>query len=100
MKAKNRRIAYLGVSGVVVLTLLGVATIVANGQGNNLDLVLGRGTKHVNDNSALNTNYINFTCTDQNQALAYAQEMTRKTAEEGMTLLRNDEVDPVTHEKA
>ena len=93
MKAKNRRIAYLGVSGVVVLTLLGVATIVANGQGNNLDLVLGRGTKHVKDNSSLNTNYINFTCTDntQTQSLSLAQEMTRKTAEEGMTLLKNDD---------
>ena len=43
MKAKNRRIAYFGAAGGVVLALLAGATIAANSQANNLDLLLGRG---------------------------------------------------------
>ena len=95
MKAKNRRIAYLGVTGVVVLTVLAVATAVANSQANNLDLVLGRGKQSISE-STLDANYINFTYNDpkdaQDKALKNAQDMTRETAEEGMTLLKNAEV--------
>ena len=89
MKAKFRRITYLAVTGVAVLTVLAVATAVANVQSNNLDLLLGRGEQHTNDNSDLDANYINFTYTDQDSALKNAQDWTRKTAEEGMTLLKN-----------
>ena len=91
MKAKNRRIAYLAASGAVVLAILGAATIVANSQSNNLDLMLGRGKMHKQDTEDLDKNYINFSCADQAEALANAQEWTRKTAEEGMTLLKNKE---------
>ena len=93
MKAKNRRITYLAVAGVAVLAVLGGATIAANMQSNNLDLLLGRGQQHKNDNSELSGEYINFTYNDkenaQDLALKNAQDWTRKTAEEGMTLLKN-----------
>ena len=89
MKAKNRRITYLAVSGIALLALMGGVTIAANMQANNLDLLLGRGQEHRNDNSTLSGEYINFTFTSQEDALKNAQDMTRKTAEEGMTLLKN-----------
>ncbi|MBO4703830.1 MAG: glycoside hydrolase family 3 C-terminal domain-containing protein, partial [Bacilli bacterium] len=91
MKAKNRRITYLAVTGVAVLAILGGVTIAANAQANNLDLLLGRGEQHTNDNSKLDANYINFKFTNQDDALKNAQRMTQLTAEEGMTLLKNKE---------
>ena len=89
MKAKNRRITYLAVTGGVVLALLGGITIAANIESNNIDLLLGRGEKHTNDNSNLDSNYINFEFDKQEDALKNAQRMTQLTAEEGMTLLKN-----------
>ena len=91
MKAKNRRITYLAVTGAAVLAILGGVTIAANMQSNNLDLLLGRGEQHTNDNSKLDANYINFKFDKQEDALKNAQRMTQLTAEEGMTLLKNDE---------
>ena len=85
MKAKNRRIAYLGATGGVVLAVLIGATVAANWQSNNLDLMLGRGKEHVTQTEGLDTNYIDFHCKNQDEALAYAQQKTRETAEEGMT---------------
>ena len=89
MKAKNRRITYLAVTGGVVLALLGGVTIAANIQQNNLDLLLGRGKQHTKDNSSLSGDYIDFKFTNQDDALKNAQRMTQLTAEEGMTLLKN-----------
>ena len=43
MKAKNRRITYLAVTGVAVLAILGGVTIAANAQSNKLHLLLGLG---------------------------------------------------------
>ena len=91
MKAKNRRIAYLAAAGGVTLALLGGVTIAASIQSNNLDLLLGRGQQHVKKNDELDGNYIDFKCNSQDEALAYAQEMTQLTAEEGMTLLKNED---------
>ncbi|MBQ2070270.1 MAG: hypothetical protein II467_04995, partial [Bacilli bacterium] len=89
MKAKNRRIAYLAVTGAFVLALLGGVTIAANMQENNLDLLLGRGQQHTQDNSSLSGDYIDFKFDNQDDALKNAQRMTQLTAEEGMTLLKN-----------
>ena len=91
MKAKNRRITYLAVTGAAVLAILGGVTIAANAQSNNLDLLLGRGEQHTNDNSDLKGDYINFKFDNQDDALKNAQRMTQLTAEEGITLLKNDE---------
>ena len=89
MKAKNRRIAYFGATGAVVLSILTAATIAMNWQSSNLDLVLGRGSKHTSESAERDANYIDFTCTSQEEALANARLQTLRTAEEGMTLLKN-----------
>ena len=89
MKAKNRRIAYCAATGGVVLAILGAATIVANWQGANLDLVLGRGAKHTSGSSERTAQYIDFTYDNQADALKNAQKQTLRTAEEGMTLIKN-----------
>ena len=102
MKAKNRRIAYLAVAGVAVLAVLGGATIAANIQSNNLDLLLGRGKQHSKDSGTkLDADYIKFDFTKQGSfddpleqedtALGNAQKLTRLVAEEGMTLLKNED---------
>lgn len=90
MSAKTRRIAYMATAGGVLLALMGGVTIAANVQSNNLDLLLGRGKQHVKDNSTLDANYIDFTFQTQDEALKNAQDMTQLTAEEGMTLLKNE----------
>lgn len=89
MKTKTNRIITLGISGGGLLALLGGVTIAANIQGNNLDLLLGRGEKHVEETVGLDGNYINFKYDNQDDALKNAQRMTQLTAEEGMTLLKN-----------
>ena len=90
MSAKTRRIAYMATAGGVLLALMGGVTIAATMQSNNLDLLLGRGKQHVKDNSGLDANYIDFKYDSQEAALKNAQEMTQLTAEEGMTLLKNE----------
>ena len=92
MKTKYRRIAYFAAGGVITLALLGGFTIAANMNANNIDLLLGRGKQHIekaDDN--LTAQYIDFDCATQDEALAYAQQRTRETAEEGMTLLKNED---------
>ena len=102
MKAKNRRITYLAVAGVAVLAILGGATIAANIQSNNLDLLLGRGKEHkIKASEGLDGNYIDYKFSKQGEwsdplekedtALGNAQKLTRLVAEEGMTLLKNDD---------
>ncbi len=91
MKRKNRISSYLATGGVAALTLMVGLTIAANMQSNNLDLLLGRGKQQVKDNSSLDANYIDFKYDNQADALKNAQDMTKKTAEEGMTLLKNED---------
>ncbi|HBE98834.1 MAG TPA: hypothetical protein DDW18_02160, partial [Firmicutes bacterium] len=91
MKRKNRVTSYLATAGVLTLALMTGVTIAANIQSNNLDLLLGRGAQHVQDNSSLDANYIDFKYDNQADALKNAQRMTQLTAEEGMTLLKNDD---------
>ena len=91
MKAKNRRIAYFGATGGVVLAILTGATIAMNAQSNNIDLMLGRGEQHISSSGDRSGDYIDFTFETQDAALKNAQEKTLKTAEEGMTLLKNED---------
>lgn len=91
MRRKNRVTAYLATAGALTLALMTGVTIAANIQSNNLDLLLGRGAQHVKDNSSLDANYIDFKFDNQADALKNAQRMTQLTAEEGMTLLKNED---------
>ena len=88
---KRNKILGLTISAGAVLTLLGIVTGAANVQSNNLDLLLGRGEQHVESTGDCKADYIDFKYDNQADALKNAQEMTRLTAEEGMTLLKNDE---------
>lgn len=88
---KRNKILGLTISAGAVLTLLGIVTGAANVQSNNLDLLLGRGEQHVESTGDRKADYIDFKYDNQADALKNAQEMTRLTAEEGMTLLKNDE---------
>ena len=94
MSAKTRRIAYMATAGGVALALMAGVTIAANVQSNNLDLLLGRGKQHIQKNGDLTAEYIDFTYETQEEALKNAQDMTQLTAEEGMTLLKNDNALP------
>lgn len=91
MRRKNRVTAYLATAGALTLALMTGVTVAANIQSNNLDLLLGRGAQHVKDNSSLDANYIDFKFDNQADALKNAQRMTQLTAEEGMTLLKNED---------
>ena len=95
MSAKTRRIAYMATAGVGLLAVMGGVTIAANVQSNNLDLLLGRGKQHIQKNGDLTAEYIDFTYETQEEALKNAQDMTQLTAEEGMTLLKNDNALPL-----
>jgi len=92
MKRKFSKILTLSAIGVGVLALLGGVTIAAEANGNNLDLLLGRGDLIVDDTGeGLTGNYYNWTFDSQEKALENAQKKTQETAEEGITLLKNQD---------
>lgn len=91
MKAKNRKISYLATAGALSLALMTAVTVAANMQSNNLDLLLGRGKQHVIKSTGFDANYIDYDYDNQSDALKNAQDVTQKTAEEGMTLLKNED---------
>ena len=90
-KNKKNKILGLTITAGAAITLLGIVTVAANIQSNNLDLLLGRGEQHVETTGNCDANYIDFKYNSQNDALANARKMTQLTAEEGMTLLKNDD---------
>ena len=90
-KNKRNKILGLTISAGAVLAILGAVTIAANIQSNNLDLLLGRGEKHVESTGERKADYIDFKFDNQADALKNAQDKTRLTAEEGITLLKNEE---------
>lgn len=89
-RRKKNKILGLTISAGAILTLLGAVTGAANYQGNNLDLLLGRGEKHVETTGERDANYIDFKFDNQADALKNAQDKTQLTAEEGITLLKNE----------
>jgi len=91
MKAKHSRILTLSAIGVGVLALCGGVTIAAEAQSKNLDLLLGRGDLVIDDDgSGLKGEYYDWEFDSQDKALKNAQEKTQQTAEEGITLLKNE----------
>lgn len=91
-KAKKKKIIVLSVISGAVLAIMVGATAGLYGNAEYMDQILGRGKQVITDDGSLisDTNYIDYRCKSQAEALAYAQEMTRKTAEEGMVLIKND----------
>ena len=86
MSKKSLLVTLAGV-GAGVLALAAVATIVANSQSSNLDLLFR--PELIQDEGEVD-NYYDWECKSQEEALLKAQEMTRKTGEEGFVLLKND----------
>ena len=86
--SKKSLIATLGGIGVALLVVGGVATIIANSQAHNLDLVAPR--KMIKEEGEVQ-NYIDFKYTKTEDALKNAQDVTQKTAEEGYVLLKNND---------
>lgn len=91
MKRKTKKIITLGSIGAGVLTVAAILQIVANMQAKNLDLLFPGETIVKDDGSGLDGEYIDFEYDSQEEALENAQEMTKKTAEEGITLLKNED---------
>ncbi|MFA6830122.1 MAG: glycoside hydrolase family 3 C-terminal domain-containing protein, partial [Bacilli bacterium] len=90
-KTKKNRIITLSSIGGAVLVLMTAATIASSMQSSNLDLLFP-GTESVADaGTGLDSNYIDYVADSQEKALKNAQDATQKTAEEGITLLKNDE---------
>src|SRR5574344_2585457 len=91
-KAKKKKIITLSVISGAVLAIMVGATVGLYSNAEYIDQILGRGKQVITDDGSgiSNTNYIDYRCKTQAEALSYAQEMTRKTAEEGMVLLKND----------
>ena len=89
MKPKVRKILPFAISGVALLAIAGGITGGLMANASNLDLVF-KGQKVVDsDGEGLAADYIAFKFDSQEKALKNAQEMTQKTAEEGMVLLKN-----------
>ena len=75
----------------VVLVLVIVLSIIANIFGVYLDQFLGRGAQKTTASaSGLTGNYIDFAYSDNYSARDNAADVTRRVAEEGMVLLKNE----------
>lgn len=85
------------VIGGSVLAIAGGLTIAAMANGGNLDLLLGQGKEHkISASPDMTAEYIDYKYENQDEtgdksALVNARNMTRETAEEGITLLKNDD---------
>ncbi len=91
MKRKNKRIITFAASGIVLLALMTTVHLVAESQSGNLDLLFP-GQSHVTDTGdGLDGKYYDYEFDSQEKALKNAQEVTQLTAEEGMTLLKNED---------
>lgn len=90
MKRKTSKIITLSTIGGALLVLMGVVHGVAESQSGNLDLAMP-GKQIVTDSGeGLDADYIDYEVTSQEEALKLAQGITQTTAEEGITLLKND----------
>lgn len=89
-KNKRNKMITLGGVGVGLVALLAIVHVIANTQANNLDLLFPGNAVVTDTGEGLEANYIDYEFDSQEEALANAQKMTQETAEEGITLLKND----------
>ena len=90
-KNKRKPIIILGSTAAALLAVMTGVTIAANVQSGNLDLLFPGDKVVTDDGEGLDSNYIDYTCDSQEKALKNAQDVTQLIAEEGMTLLKNDD---------
>lgn len=89
-KTKKKKIVTMSTIGLSVLVVMTAATIASNIQAGNLDLLFPGDAIVTDKGEGLDTNYIDFKAKSQDEALKNAQDATQLTAEEGMTLLKNE----------
>lgn len=88
-KIKKKFIAIIGAVAGALLALMTVITCVMYSMREYMDQFLGTGKSHTVSSSDLEADYIDYECNSKEEALKLAQDMTQKTAEEGIVLLKN-----------
>lgn len=88
-KIKKKFIAIIAAVAGALLALMTVITCVMYSMREYMDQFLGTGKSHTVSSSGLDADYIDYECDSKEEALKLAQDMTQKTAEEGIVLLKN-----------
>lgn len=89
LSRKNKLITIVSVIAGILLAVMIAVTCVMYSMREYMDQFLGTGKSHTVSSSGLKTDYIDFECETQEEALKLAQDMTQETAEEGIVLLKN-----------
>ena len=89
-RTKRNRIITLATIGIAGLAIMGAAQVSSSLQAKNLDLLFPGKTTITDNGEGLTADYVDFKAKSQDVALKNAQDATQKTAEEGITLLKNE----------
>lgn len=89
-RTKRNRIITLATIGIAGLAIMGAAQVASSLQAKNLDLLFPGKTTITDNGEGLTADYVDFKAKSQDVALKNAQDATQKTAEEGITLLKNE----------
>ena len=89
-KTKRNKIITLATIGIAGLAIMGAAQVASSLQAKNLDLLFPGKTTITDNGEGLTADYVDFKAKSQDVALKNAQDATQKTAEEGITLLKNE----------
>lgn len=89
-RTKRNRIITLATIGIAGLAIMGAAQVASSMQAKNLDLLFPGKTTITDNGEGLTADYVDFKAKSQDVALKNAQDATQKTAEEGITLLKNE----------
>lgn len=90
-RTKRNRIITLATIGIAGLAIMGAAQVASSMQAKNLDLLFPGKTTITDNGEGLTADYVDFKAKSQDEALKNAQDATQKTAEEGITLLKNED---------
>ena len=90
-RTKRNRIITLATIGIAGLAIMGAAQVASSLQAKNLDLLFPGKTTITDNGEGLTADYVDFKAKSQDEALKNAQDATQKTAEEGITLLKNED---------
>ena len=90
-KTKRNKIITLATIGIAGLAIMGAAQVASSLQAKNLDLLFPGKTTITDNGEGLTADYVDFKAKSQDEALKNAQDATQKTAEEGITLLKNED---------
>lgn len=89
-KLKKKFIAIISLIAAALLAVTAVASSVMYSMKNDMDILLGKGEAMKISSADLDAKYYDLKYSTEEEALVYAQAVTRKTAEEGTVLLKNE----------